>query len=158
MLGLLHYVVAGLLPSIEPRYAVPVCIAAGYQPAACIAVGLVDVAVLALALPRLISVVDRVLPRTRLAGLYARYRARVERVARRHEGLTLAGLIGFIAVPLPGTGMWTGALLAYILGLGEKASTLALLLGGLAGLAATLTPTLLVGGVLQRAGGLPPAS
>jgi len=147
--SLIYFMLAGLLPSIEPRYAVPLCIASGEPPAACIAVGIADVAILALLLPGLMRILDKLLPSTRLGRLYMRYRARVERIAEKHQGLTMLGLVGFIAVPLPGTGVWTGALLAYLIGFEGRAATLALLAGGLAGLAVTAAPTLLIGGVVS---------
>lgn len=39
------------------------------------------------------------------------------------------GLFLFVAIPLPGTGAWTGALIAILLGLDKKKSFLAILLG-----------------------------
>lgn len=39
------------------------------------------------------------------------------------------GLMIFVAIPLPGTGAWTGALIAALLGLNPKKSFLAVLLG-----------------------------
>lgn len=39
------------------------------------------------------------------------------------------GLILFVGVPLPGTGAWTGALLAVLLGLNKKKSFICILLG-----------------------------
>ena len=39
------------------------------------------------------------------------------------------GLVLFIGVPLPGTGVWTGCLIAALIGMDKKSSTLAALLG-----------------------------
>ncbi len=39
------------------------------------------------------------------------------------------GLAIFVAIPLPGTGVWSGALAAYLLGLGLKETVVALALG-----------------------------
>lgn len=39
------------------------------------------------------------------------------------------GLLLFVGIPLPGTGGWTGALLAVLLGLNKKKSFIAILLG-----------------------------
>ena len=39
------------------------------------------------------------------------------------------GLFLFVAIPLPGTGGWTGALLAILLGLNRKKSFIAITLG-----------------------------
>jgi len=47
------------------------------------------------------------------AWLFARTRAKSALI----EDLELVGLTLFIAVPLPGTGVWTGTIAAYLLGL-----------------------------------------
>ena len=39
------------------------------------------------------------------------------------------GLLLFVGIPLPGTGAWTGALLAALLGMDKKKASLAILLG-----------------------------
>ena len=44
----------------------------------------------------------------------------------------LVGLATFVAVPLPGTGAWTGALIAYLLGMDRKHATLAIAAGVIA--------------------------
>ncbi|MDR2429168.1 MAG: small multi-drug export protein, partial [Candidatus Margulisbacteria bacterium] len=57
------------------------------------------------------------------------------------------GLILFVGVPLPGTGVWTGSLAGYLLGLNRRKIILAALLGTtLAGLAMTLILTLGISG------------
>jgi len=48
-----------------------------------------------------------------LTWLFARTRAKSKMI----EDLELVGLTLFIAVPLPGTGVWTGTIAAYLLGL-----------------------------------------
>ncbi len=57
----------------------------------------------------------------------------IERTQRRaSEKVEKYGTIGlalFVAVPLPGTGVWTGALAGYLLGLRPKDVTLALAIG-----------------------------
>ena len=55
------------------------------------------------------------------------------------------GLILFVGIPLPGTGAWTGALIAVILGLNKKKSFLCILLGVLL---ASLVMSVLSYGVL----------
>jgi uncharacterized membrane protein len=42
------------------------------------------------------------------------------------------GLAAFVAVPLPGTGAWTGALIAYLLGMNRKRAALAIAAGVIA--------------------------
>jgi len=44
----------------------------------------------------------------------------------------LVGLAAFVAVPFPGSGAWTGALIAYMLGMDRKHATLAIAAGVIA--------------------------
>ena len=57
------------------------------------------------------------------------------------------GLYLFVAIPLPGTGAWTGSLLAVLLGLKKGKSLLAILLGVMT---AGLIMSLLAFGVIQN--------
>ena len=43
----------------------------------------------------------------------------------------LLGLFIFVAIPLPGTGVWTGSLAAVLLGLGKKSAVATVFLGAL---------------------------
>ena len=52
-------------------------------------------------------------------------RRKVERNKGKIEKYSYWGLILFVAIPLPGTGAWTGSLIAALLGLDVKKSTLA---------------------------------
>ncbi len=58
-----------------------------------------------------------------------RYRKKVERFEKRHEFLGFFALASFVAVPLPGTGAWTGCLLAWLFGLNRKESILSIAIG-----------------------------
>jgi uncharacterized membrane protein len=60
-----------------------------------------------------------------LDGLFARIR----RKGRLVERLGAVGLVLFVAVPLPGTGAWTGAVLAHLLGIPLRRATWLLALG-----------------------------
>lgn len=66
----------------------------------------------------------------------------IERAEKRSDKMnkgTFYGLFIFVAVPLPGTGAWTGALIAALMGMRFKRSMLAITLGVLvAGLVMTL--------------------
>ena len=39
------------------------------------------------------------------------------------------GLVAFVGIPLPGTGAWTGALIASLLGIDVRKSSIAILIG-----------------------------
>ena len=51
-----------------------------------------------------------------------------KKVAKMHKTLFL-GLLGFVAIPLPGTGAWTGSLIAITLGLDMKKAAPPIALG-----------------------------
>jgi uncharacterized membrane protein len=51
------------------------------------------------------------------------------RLQKRHPRTLWLGLFLFVAVPLPGTGAWTGSLIAALIGLDAKKSSLAVCLG-----------------------------
>jgi uncharacterized membrane protein len=123
--------VVAMLPIFELRGALPYALTLGKLPLA----QAFPIAVLGNMLPipfimyllepgtRLIS---RVAPGKRFVDwLFARTRARSEKV-RKYETL---GLILFVAIPLPVTGAWTGALAAHLCGLKKGRSLLAITCG-----------------------------
>lgn len=58
--------------------------------------------------------------------LFAKTRKRADRKIRRYEYL---GLLLFVAIPLPFTGAWTGALIAYLFGLNFSKSLITIFIG-----------------------------
>ncbi len=58
--------------------------------------------------------------------LFERTRRKGNKVIEKYEEI---GLIAFVAIPLPGTGAWTGALIAFLFGLDFKKSFLVISLG-----------------------------
>jgi uncharacterized membrane protein len=71
---------------------------------------------------------------------------RGERGAAQVSRRGLLGLFLFVAVPLPGTGVWTGTFISVLLGYDAKRSMLAVFLGNVA---ACLIMTLLTYGVIS---------
>ena len=133
----------GLLPSIEPRYTVPACILVNNPLPTCIIIGIVDVALLSVALAYAMTPLDSILQRLPiLSHLYERYLDRVRKQAMKFKQASITMLTIFVATPLPGTGIWTGALLAYLIGLKRKDTLTILLAGGLLSLIITVAPTL----------------
>ncbi|MCL1964497.1 MAG: small multi-drug export protein [Firmicutes bacterium] len=65
-----------------------------------------------------------------------KFAARVERRAdKKSEGMhagSLFALFAFVAVPLPGTGVWTGSMIATLLDMDKKWASIAIVLGNLA--------------------------
>ncbi len=58
-----------------------------------------------------------------------RFQKRVDKFEKRHATLGFLALALFVAIPLPGTGAWSGSLVSWILGLDRKKSILAIALG-----------------------------
>jgi len=58
--------------------------------------------------------------------LFERTRRKGDKVITKYEEI---GLLAFVAIPLPGTGAWTGALIAFLFGLDFKKSLLVISLG-----------------------------
>ena len=58
-----------------------------------------------------------------------RFQKRVDKFEKRYESVGFLALVLFIAVPLPGTGAWTGCLASWLLGLDRRKSILAITLG-----------------------------
>ncbi len=59
--------------------------------------------------------------------------------AKKIEGYAFWGIVMFVGIPLPGTGVWTGSLIAAMLGLKPKNALLAILIGTtIAGIIVTL--------------------
>lgn len=54
---------------------------------------------------------------------------KVDRFEKRHDKIGFYALLLFVAVPLPGTGAWSGTILSWLLGLDRKKSIMAIAAG-----------------------------
>lgn len=145
--------VFSLIPSVEGRYAVLVGVYEGLNPLYSFLTASIGVLTLSLTLPFLLPQVDvlvgmvsraRIRLASRLARLYLWYLGRARRRVRGYvDRWGVLGLVAFVAAPLPGTGIWTGALASYVLGVDKKTSLLTLSVGGLLSNIITLAPVLL---------------
>ena len=54
---------------------------------------------------------------------------KIKKLEKRHDKIGFYALMLFVAVPLPGTGAWTGAILSWLLGLDRKKSIMAITAG-----------------------------
>ncbi|WP_297522073.1 COG2426 family protein [Thermococcus sp.] len=138
-----------LVPTFEGRYAIVYGIGCGYPLWETLLAAFLGVLTLSLLLPALLPYIDRLMlwlektPLRKIAHLYLYYVERVRKKAHPYvEKWGFWGLFIFVAIPLPGTGVWTGALAAYILAVDGRRTFLALLLGGLFSMAITLGPAL----------------
>lgn len=136
----MRILIAAGLPVTELRAAIPVGIALGIGPLEAFFLGvlgnLIPVVPLLLIIPRIYrwlgsrpsfrNYLQQVIEKTRRKG------SQVEKYGA-------LGLLLFVAVPLPGTGVWTGSLLAFIMGINLWYSIVALSGGAvLAGIAVTI--------------------
>ncbi len=123
-----------MIPVIELRGAIPIGVAHGLSPWVAIPVAiignLIPVPFIILFIRRIFAWMRKRFPR--LDGLVSRLEARAEKkkdVVLRYE---FWGLFIFVAIPLPGTGTWTGALIAAMLDMRLKKAFPAIALGVLA--------------------------
>lgn len=125
-----------MVPALESRFAIPFAVGMGLSPEEALPVVLFGNS---LAIPIAITVVsllDRILLGVKegtlkpVSNLYRRVSFRAaKKVGGNVEKLGYLGLLAFVAVPLPGSGVWTGALAAQILRLERRKIALALLGG-----------------------------
>ncbi|AIU70267.1 ligand-binding protein SH3 [Thermococcus eurythermalis] len=149
MNGIIEVFLLSLVPTFEGRYAIVYGIGGGYPLWETLLTAALGVLLLSIALPAALPYIDRIMlwlentPLKKLARLYLYYVERVRKKARPYvEKWGFLGLIVFVAIPLPGTGIWTGSLAAYLLGIGKKQTVPALVLGGLLSMAITVLPAL----------------
>lgn len=133
-----------MLPVVELRGAIPLGMGLGLSPLAALAAALlgnlVVVPILLWLVPGVVGWLERFPGFKRWWDrLEARVRLKSEETVQRFGAL---GLMLFVAVPLPGSGAWTGALIAVVLGLKKRYAGPAIALGVLlAGVLVTLAST-----------------
>lgn len=144
--ALLTFLLA-MVPVVELRGAIPYGVAAGLPLWA--AYGLALAGNL-LPVPFIMLLVRRVFARLRRGAWWGPKIAALERRAHLKGRIVtkyrLPGLVLLVAIPLPGTGAWTGALVATLLDLRMKTALPAITVGVL--IAGALT-SLITGGVVQ---------
>ena len=124
-------VILAMTPIIEGRGAVVYGIAAGLDPITAFTAAAIGNAVPALALPRALRFIEA---RIRWR-LYHRYVNSVRSRGQKYvEKYGMPGLVIFVAVPLPASGVYSGAVLAHVLGV--RRAEIALLIGAMLSTAA----------------------
>ena len=119
-----------MVPVIELRGAIPVGIAAGLPPAvACVTAILGNL----LPVPFIMLLVRRIFDWLRDTRFFGPKIVRLERRAHLKGRIVrkyrLAGLVVLVGIPLPGTGAWTGALVASLLDIRLRNALRGILLG-----------------------------
>ncbi len=149
MNGFIEVFLLSLIPTFEGRYAIVYGIGRGYPLWETLLSASLGVLLLSLLLPLALPLIDRIMlwlektPLRKVAHLYLYYVERARRKAHPYvERWGFIGLTLFVAIPLPGTGVWTGALAAYLLGIEKRQTVSALILGGLLSMAITVLPAL----------------
>lgn len=133
-----------MVPVIELRGGIPYGIAAGLDPwvafAASVLGNMLPVPFILLFVRKVLNWMKRYPKLARIAEkLEARAAKKSSKVRQSSE---LVGLCLFVAIPLPGTGAWTGALVAALMGMRMKRSLPAIFLGVIvAGVLITLAAT-----------------
>lgn len=125
---LLPVIITTMLPIAELRGGIPLGIGLGLPPAAVIAAAIIANCVIFFPIYFGLGLL--------YGGLFsrsARARGLLERTQKRGrpyiERYGIMGLAVFIGIPLPMTGVWTGTIIAWLLGLEWKRSFLAVCLG-----------------------------
>ncbi len=138
-----------MLPTFEGRYAVLAGLALGASPLLCLIASVTGTLFLSILLPMTFPYIDAFVTGLRgglldfVSRFYDRYVLHARRKSRKYvEKWGVLGLVIFVAIPLPMTGVWTGGLVAFLLGYCRHKAMLSLGLGGVL----SITITLALGG------------
>lgn len=131
MLKILSTLFISMVPVIELRGAIPVAVAQGMNPweAMVIAIigNMIPVPFIILFIRKIFKWMRKVSPR--LDALVNRLEARADSKADRVRKYEKLGLYLFVAIPAPGTGAWTGALIAAMLDIRMRTALPTIFLG-----------------------------
>lgn len=145
--NLLLAIVLSFLPVVELRGGIPMAILSGIDPWSafllCVFVNILITPFAFLFLDKIhVWLLSYNWYKKSINKIFEKARKRSEKVKKDLDNWGMFALAIFVAVPLPGTGAWTGALIAWLLKLNRKKSFLAITLGViLAGLIITLAMT-----------------
>lgn len=121
-----------LLPIIELRGALPLAINLFHMPwlkafIIAFAGNIIPVPIILWLLGPIVKMLSRIrIFKGFSSWLFERTRKKSDRMIEKYEEI---GLMVFVAIPLPGTGAWTGALIAFLFGLDFKKSLLTITSG-----------------------------
>lgn len=137
--------IISMVPVVELRGAIPFGVYLGLPPLAAAAIAAVGNCI---PVPFIILFIRKIFDwMKKKGGFLGRVATKLETRANNKSGALakgeLLGLLLFVAIPLPGTGAWTGSLIAAMLGMRLKRAMPSILLGVL--IAAVLVTGLTVG-------------
>lgn len=142
---LIQVALIAMVPVVEIRGALPIGILVFKLPTflaftAALVGNVVPVPFIYLALPPGLRFLERTIPRFH-AFMQTYFRAVKEKHRASFEAASAVAIFIFVAVPLPGTGMWTASLLAVLFGIPFYVAFPAIALGALASAVAILAVT-----------------
>lgn len=141
--------VLAMLPVLELRGALPWGIARGLEPwlayVLCVLFNMVPVPFILLFLNKVLDWMER---SRHFSGIASWLRERAHKKSESYYKYEMLGLFILVAIPLPGTGAWTGALVASVMGLKARRAVPAIFLGVAAAGVIMLTVSLGVVSVL----------
>lgn len=127
---MLKTLVTAMMPILEIRGAIPVGVASGLDPWLAFAVGFVGNM---LPIPILILLTRKVIEWLKKHNVLVKFTAWLEnkgsKGAQKVQRYSFWGLFILVAIPLPGTGAWTGALVASLLDMRLKRALPAIAMG-----------------------------
>ena len=128
---LLSVFIISMIPIIELRLAIPVGVAVGISPAVAIPLAvignLIPVPFIILFIKKIFAWMRKISPK--FNGVVDKMEAKAEKNKAKVLKYAFWGLVLFVAIPLPGTGAWTGALVAAMLDMPLKKAFPSVVLG-----------------------------
>ncbi|MCC7572411.1 MAG: small multi-drug export protein [Candidatus Methanofastidiosum sp.] len=128
----LYVFLISIVPWLELRGSIPFGIIMGLDVTRVLLISLMGGI---LVIPVLFVALDHIFPIVRrikiIDRLYLIWESRVHRKYEKYSDWEMIGLMIFVAIPLPGTGVYSGTFLAYLLGLNRKWSFVVISLGAL---------------------------
>ena len=126
----LQCAVLAMMPVVELRGALPWAITRGLDPwfsfVLCVLFNMVPVPFILLFLNKILAWMETT---RRLSGIARWLKERAHKKSETYYKYEMLGLFLLVAVPLPGTGAWTGALVASVFGLKMKRAIPPIFLG-----------------------------
>lgn len=128
----IYVFVLSMLPVLELRFAIPVGAAAGVNIFECYAISVIGNL---LPIPLILIFIKKLIEYMRVSRFaFFRKVAKflIEKAEKRSDKVnrySLLGLFLFVAIPIPGTGAWTGALIAALMEMRLKKSILSITAG-----------------------------
>jgi uncharacterized membrane protein len=132
---LVFIVLLAMAPGVEARVAIPTAVILGLDPLLSLIISFISSSIPVLPIIYGLSWVEEKII-LRVSFLKKIYMAILERVRERAKRISnykvvYAGLALYVAIPLPLTGVWTGSLIAYLLGLRDIKSVSSIIIGNL---------------------------